>query len=102
MKRIAATFAVATLLAAAGAARAEDGKALFAQKCAICHGADGKGDSPMGKKLGAKDLTAAKYTDAQVKSAVENGKPPKMMAFKGKLDPAQIDAVAKFVAGGLK
>ena len=102
MKRIAVTLAVLALTAVAGAARAEDGKAVFAAKCAICHGPDGKGQSPMGQKLGAKDLTAAKLTEAQVKATVENGKAPKMMAFKGKLEPAQIDAVAKYVAGGLK
>lgn len=102
MTRIAAAFVVFTLLAAAGTARAEDGKAVFAQRCAICHGQDGKAQSPMGQRLGARDLTATRYTEAQVKAAVENGKPPKMMAFKGKLDPAQIDAVSKFVAGGLK
>jgi mono/diheme cytochrome c family protein len=33
---------------------------------------------------------------------IEDGKPPKMLAYKGKLTPEQIQAVAKYVAGGLK
>ena len=35
-------------------------------------------------------------------AVVDAGKPPKMMAFKGKLTPEQVSAVSKFVAGGLK
>jgi len=47
------------LLAATGSVRAGDAKAQYDQTCAKCHGADGAGDTRMGKKLGAKD-----YTDA--------------------------------------
>jgi cytochrome c553 len=39
---------------------AADGKELYEKDCAKCHGADGKGETKMGKKLGAKDYTAAK------------------------------------------
>ncbi len=102
MKRIAAVLAAAAALSFAAPARAEDGKALFAQKCAVCHGPEGKGDSPMGKKLGVKDLTALKTTHDDVVAVLNAGKPPKMMAFKGKLTPEQIDAVATYTANGMK
>ena len=44
----------------AGAAEA---KANYEKACAKCHGADGKGETKMGKKLGAKDYTDAKVQD---------------------------------------
>src|SRR3954452_24003436 len=46
------------------AAIAGDTKALYEKDCAKCHGADGKGDTKMGKKLGAKDYTDPKVQDA--------------------------------------
>jgi len=49
------------------AAQAEDGKALFDKECAKCHGEDGKGETKMGKKLGAKD-----YTDAKVQGELKD------------------------------
>ena len=42
---------------------AADGKALYEKDCTKCHGADGKGDTKMGKKYGAKDYTDAKVQD---------------------------------------
>ncbi len=90
--KLAAALAVVFL---ATAARAEDGAALFAQKCAMCHGKDGKG-SPVGQKMGAKDLTTLKLGEGEIEKTVENGK-GKMTAFKGKLSPEQIKAVASYV-----
>jgi cytochrome c553 len=46
---------------------AADGKALYEKDCAKCHGADGKGETKMGKKYGAKD-----YTDAKVQGALKD------------------------------
>ena len=51
------------LLAITVSVRAGDAKAQYEQSCAKCHGADGKGDTKMGKKLGAKDYTDAKVQD---------------------------------------
>ena len=39
---------------------AADGKANWDSLCAKCHGAEGKGDTKIGQKLGVKDLTDAK------------------------------------------
>ena len=104
MNRIVAALAVCLAVALAAPARAaEDGKTLFAQKCASCHGPDGKGKTPMGQKLGAKDLTHEdKEPLDEIVKDIENGKPPKMAAYKGKLSAEQIKAVAAYIKGGLK
>jgi len=44
---------------------AEDAKAIYEKDCTKCHAADGKGDTKMGKKLGAKD-----YSDPKVQAAL--------------------------------
>ncbi len=104
MKRILTSIAVLLAVSLAVPARAaDDAKGLFAQKCAACHGPDGKGQTPMGKKLGAKDLSgeAKEPLDELVKD-IADGKPPKMAAYKGKLSDEQIKALAAFIKGGLK
>jgi mono/diheme cytochrome c family protein len=64
-------MAVATL-----SARADDAKTTYDKSCATCHGADGKGATKMGQKLGAKDFTDAKVQadmkeDAAIKAIKE-------------------------------
>lgn len=65
-----AILSTTTLLAA-------DGKALYEQHCAKCHGADGKGNTKMGQKVGAKDYSSPKtwegVTDAAAVKAVKEG-----------------------------
>jgi cytochrome c553 len=73
MKRVKNYVLVAvglTLISVVGTAVAADGaKAAYDKDCAKCHGADGKGDTKMGKKLGAKD-----YTDAKVQAEMKDDK----------------------------
>jgi cytochrome c553 len=57
------TLSIAVIALAAWSARAGDAKALYEQDCKKCHGDDGKGDTKMGKKLGAKDYTDPKVQD---------------------------------------
>ena len=71
-----AAIAIAFTLAGV-AAQAADGKELFEKQCAKCHGADGKGETKIGKKLGIKDLTDAKvqgaFTDEKAFKSIKEG-----------------------------
>jgi cytochrome c6 len=100
MKKILAVVLLSVMVAPAALA-AEGAAATFQAKCAACHGKDGKGQSDMAKKLGVKDLTVTKLSAADIEKTIANGK-GKMTPFKGKLSDAEISALAKFVAGGLK
>ena len=54
-----------TLLATTAlTASAAGAKENYEKDCAKCHGKDGKGDTKMGQKLGAKDYTDPKVQDA--------------------------------------
>ena len=61
------TLSAALLVVAAVPALAGDAKSAYEEQCAKCHGTDGKGDTKMGKKYGAKD-----YTDAKVQAELKD------------------------------
>lgn len=91
---------LALSLCLAGVARA-DPAATFKARCAACHGPGGKGDTAMGKKLGAKDLTTLKVSATHMEKDIANGE-GKMPAFKDKLSTDEIKALVKYIQGGLK
>lgn len=88
-------------LAFGGSLHAQDAPTLFKTKCAACHGADGTGNTTMGKSLGAKDLGSAdvqKQTDAQLTDSITNGmNGGKMPAYKGKLTDDQIKGLVGYI-----
>jgi len=57
------TLIVAIMAVSALATKAADAKATYEKDCAKCHGKDGKGQTLMGKKQGAKDYTDPKVQD---------------------------------------
>jgi mono/diheme cytochrome c family protein len=76
-----------------------DAAALYKAKCQVCHGADGKGDTTMGKKLGAKDFHApevAKMSDADLFKITKEGK-DKMPSYDKKLTDDQIKELVKYI-----
>jgi mono/diheme cytochrome c family protein len=77
------------------------GEEIFSDKCASCHGPDGKAHTPAGRKLHAKDLTASKLTDDEIRKQVNVGHKDErgqvMPAFKDDLKPDQIEAVVVYV-----
>ena len=77
---------------------------IFAQKCAGCHGRDGKGQTTMGKKLSVKDFTDAKVQaaakDADWEKGITEGVKDAagkvvMQPSKGKISPEDIKALVK-------
>jgi cytochrome c6 len=94
-----AAVALAVAAIAPVAAFADDAAALFKSKCAMCHGADGSGDTPAGKSMKARDLRSAevqKQSGEDLEKTINNGK-GKMPAYKGKLKEAEIDALVKYI-----
>ncbi len=81
------------------AVRADDSASTFKAKCAMCHGADGTGNSPTGKAMKVRDLSSPdvqSQTDAQLTEIVTNGK-NKMPAYKGKLTDDQIKGLIVYI-----
>ncbi len=72
---------------------------LYKTKCAMCHGADGSGNTPMGKKLGLADLRAKNtqsQADAQLMAVVETGK-GKMPGQKDRLSKEEIRQLVAYI-----
>jgi cytochrome c6 len=93
-------FAAGTSLASAAPA-AEN----WENHCTKCHGADGKGQTKVGKKLNLKDYTDAKVqaemkddtmTKAIAEGIFDNGK-EKMKAFKDELSADEIKDLVAYV-----
>ena len=78
---------------------AAEGAAIYKGKCAMCHGADGTGNTPAGKMMGVKSLTSPevkKQSDADLEKIITDGK-GKMPSFKGKLSADELKAVVGFI-----
>jgi len=98
-------FVTGPLLAVAAIAFAAPAAENWENHCAKCHGADGKGQTKVGKKLNIKD-----YTDAKVQAAMkdeeiikattegisEKGK-EKMKAYKDELSAAEIKDFVAYI-----
>lgn len=82
-----------------------DAAATYKAKCAVCHGADGAGQTPMGKTMKLKDLGSPevqKKTDKELSDVIANGGgegKAKMPGYKDKLEPAEIDALVTLIRG---
>jgi cytochrome c6 len=88
---------VAASFLIAAPAFGQGGASLYKARCAGCHGADGKGDTGIGKSMHLRALGSAdvqKQSDAELTAWIADGKGA-MPAYKDKLSGAQIkDLVA--------
>lgn len=100
MKHFSLRMGLMTLLTAglfvagAAAAQAQDAGATFKAKCAMCHGADGKGG-----KMGTRDFASPevkKETDADLTTIITKGK-GKMPAYGEKLKDTEIKDLVAYV-----
>ena len=77
----------------------ETGESLYKAKCAMCHGPDGSGKTPMGQALKVADLHSdqvQKLDDAALKGVITKGK-NKMPGYEGKLTKEQIDKLVAYI-----
>ncbi len=90
---------VLPLIMQAQTKEATEAQTLFKQHCAMCHGADARAQTPMGKTLKIVDLHSSavqKQTDAELTTIITDGK-GKMPAFKDKLKPEQIHDLVTYI-----
>jgi mono/diheme cytochrome c family protein len=91
-------LAIAVMICAPAKAD-EKSAALYKQKCATCHGTDGKGDTPAGKSMKVRsfaDPEIAKMSDDELAAAIEKGK-GKMPAYGKSMKPDEIKAMVAYI-----
>jgi cytochrome c6 len=75
------------------------GEALYKAKCAACHGADGKGETTVGKANKVRDLGSADVqaqSDDAIAGIIASGK-AKMPAYGKSLKPDQIKDLVAYI-----
>lgn len=101
MKHLSLRLSLAILLACgvmavcSASAAAQEAAATYKAKCAMCHGADGKGG-----KMGTKDFASPEIkgmTDAQLTEVITKGKPPRMPAYGDKLKESEIKELVAYI-----
>jgi cytochrome c6 len=105
MKNLA--IAITLICSPALAGYAADAKTTWTDQCVKCHGAEGKGDTKMGKKLDIKDYSDAKvqagFTDEEAFKAIKEGVKEKGGAARMKpvegMSDAEIKAMVAYVRG---
>ena len=93
------TILALLLTAALPLAAAADNAAVYKAKCAVCHGAEGDGQTPMGKKMNLRDLRAPevqKQSNAELTKIIADGK-GKMPGYKTKLTADEIKGLVAFM-----
>jgi cytochrome c6 len=81
------------------AAKAPAGAEIFKSKCVLCHGADGSGNTPLGKQLQAANLHSKevqKLGNDEMHKIIHDGQ-ANMPPFEDKLTDDEIDQVIQYV-----
>jgi cytochrome c6 len=76
-----------------------DASVTYKAKCAMCHGADGKGETPAGKKMGAHDFASPdvqKLTDTELAAIIAKGK-NKMPGYEKGLKEIEIKDLVGYI-----
>jgi len=96
--RIAALTLLGAVIAIPAMAQ-QPGTADYKAKCAMCHGPDGVGDTPVGRNMKVRSFKSdedVKATDAELFKQTKEGV-GKMPAYAGKLTDAQIQDVVAYI-----
>lgn len=96
--RLLSAVAIVCVLSAAAGAQ-DTGSTLFQSNCLMCHGADGKGDTPTGQALKVVNLhdpAVVNMSDADLADVIGKGK-KSMPAFGSRLTPPQIEALVSYI-----
>jgi cytochrome c6 len=99
MRNKAALFTLILVMALAVSASAQDSATQFKRMCTLCHGADGKSNTAMGKTLKSADLTSPavqSLSDTVLYNVIAHGK-GKMAAYEGILGKAGVESMVKYV-----
>jgi mono/diheme cytochrome c family protein len=100
MATVTAAIVLAGITLLSGPARAQTGgEALYKTKCVACHGADGKGETPVGKANKVRDLGSADVqaqSDDAIAGIIGNGK-AKMPAYGKSLKADQIKDLVAYI-----
>lgn len=87
---------------ASGASQSTTAEAIYAKRCASCHGKDGRAKTFKAKFNSARNLTDPKWqgdvSDERIVNSITNGR-GKMPSFEKKLSEAQIDSLVSYVRG---
>lgn len=92
-------FVACCSLFAQESGKSDGGATTFKSKCIVCHGADGSGNTPLGKQLQAANLHSKdvqKMSDAELRKIVHDGQ-ANMPAFADQLSDEEITQVVKYV-----
>lgn len=86
------------VLLLAGRMAAAEGRIVYENNCAACHGLDGRGKTPQGRKIKAGNLQESRLTDEEILRRIREGARNKngvkvMPAFGQELKAEDIDAV---------
>jgi mono/diheme cytochrome c family protein len=94
-----AVLSLVSLSLAIPAIGQQTGEATYKAKCAMCHGPDGTGNTPVGKSMKLRSLKSPediKATDAELFKQTKSGV-GKMQGYAGKLTDAQIQDVVTYI-----
>ncbi len=107
MKKLQIAIILAALAFAVPAMQADEAKAKanFEKYCAGCHGKDGKGETPLGKRLEARDFSDAKVLQTikeadmfkAVKEGLKKGDKVLMKPYNDKMTDAEIKEVVAYM-----
>lgn len=106
-KHIILTIATVALASLTGFADDSGAQAIWDKQCKKCHGADGSGDTPLGKKMELKDYTdaasLAELSDEDLFNMTKNGvEGTKMNGYGDKLSDDEIHQLVALMRGMAK